>query len=183
MRNFCKLDPSLWQIRIQMCAFCVRVCVSCSVKGNFYNRAYYLLDEALTWTEARDSCREDNNGFLAVANNDNEFDFLRAMYDNYRSQGGSAIGAWIDGEYYNVTKKWHCHSNVNYADRDDTCGNDMPWSHGEPNRNDTEHCILVWYSRRDGVANYRCNATMPAICATYRYFITVNILLVTLFFC
>ena len=44
----------------------------------------------------------------------------------------------------------------------------MPWTHGEPNRIESEHCILVWYSRTDGVANFRCYEKMPAICAINR---------------
>ena len=123
-----------------------------------------MLDEALTWAEARDRCSEGNNAYLAVANYDKKFDFLRGLYDKYRNQSGSAVGAWIDGKYDNASKTWHCD-----AGGLGICSHRMPWSHGEPNRNDTEHCVLVWYSRTDGVANYNCNKTMPAICATIRY--------------
>ena len=136
---------------------------------HFYNRPYYLLDEALTWARAEERCSEGNNGYLAAANSAEQFDFLRGLYDKYRNQSGSAVGAWIDGIYDSDAKMWRCHSN-----EFDTCPSDMPWSHGEPNRNDTEHCILVWYSRTDGVANYNCNKTMPAICATNRYFSPIN---------
>ena len=134
-----------------------------SFEDHFNSRAYYWLNEALTWDEARGRCSEGNNGFLAVANSKKQIEFLRGMYDEYRSRGGDAAGVWIDGKYDNATKTWRCYSND-----DDACVSDMPWSRGEPNRNDTEWCILVWYSRTDGMANYRCNARMPAICATFR---------------
>ena len=134
-----------------------------SVVDHFYNRAYVLLDEALSWDAASDRCREGRNGYLAAAQNKEEFDFLRGMYDKYDAQGGSAIGAWIDGKYDNATKAWHCYSND-----DDACLSDMPWSVGKPNRNETEQCILVWWSTTDGVVNHRCNSRMPAICATLR---------------
>ena len=143
-----------------------------SVADHFYKRRYVFLDEALTWDTAYKKCRAYRNGYLAAAKNDEEFDFLRGMYDVYRALGGNAIGVWIDGKYDNVTNEWRCYSYYNLYSSGlyyyDPCWNDMPWSHGEPNRNDTEHCLLVWYSRRDGVANYRCNEKMPAICATFR---------------
>ena len=99
-----------------------------------------------------------------MANNKKQFDFLRGMYDEYRSRGGDAVGAWIDGKYDNATKTWHCYSNGDAA-----CVSDMPWSMGQPLRSDTARCILVWYSTTDGMTNHRCNAPMPAICATFRY--------------
>ena len=120
-----------------------------------------MLDEVLTWNEARDRCSEGNNAYLAAADYDEQFAFLRGLYDKYRNQSGSAVGAWIDGKFDNATKTWQCGMGK--------CSFEMPWSRGEPNREDTEWCLLVWYSRTDGVANYRCNATMPAICATIRY--------------
>ena len=125
-----------------------------------------MLDEVLTWTEARDRCSQDNNGYLAVAKNVQEFKFLRVMYDKYRSRGGDANGAWLDGTYTNSnnTNKWICDSNGEGSD----CPSKMPWTNGEPNNLDTERCILVWFTRTDGVANYMCNERMPAICATYR---------------
>ena len=139
----------------------------CSVVGLFNNRLYYLVDEALTWSEARNRCSQDNSGFLASsAYSVQQFNFLRGLYDEYRAKNGTAIGAWIDGQYDSEAKEWHCKSF--WYGRHGRCPNDMKWSHGEPNRNDTEHCILVWYSRRDGVANYRCDARMPAICAAHR---------------
>ena len=127
---------------------------------------YYWLDEALTWVEARDRCSEGNNGYLAVAKSKKQFDFLRGMYDEYRARRGDAAGAWIDGKYHNATKTWVCDSYIyvwypNYMSY-------MSWSFEEPNGELTEHCVLVWHSRTDGVANYRCNARMPAICATFR---------------
>ena len=147
-------------------------CTRSSVEDHYNKRAYVLLDEALTWDEAYDRCRQGDYEYLAVANDEKLFKFLRGMYDEYVANGGSAIGAWIDGRFYNTTDAWNCESNAgNFAyDYDYLCQSEMPWSNGEPNRNDTEHCILVWYSRTDGVANYRCNVKLPAICATKRYF-------------
>ena len=98
-----------------------------------------------------------------MANSVKEFQFLRGLYDEYRAKGGVAVGAWIDGEYDSAAKTWYCDANGQGS----VCPLDMPWSFREPNRLDTEHCILVWFARTDGVANYRCNATMPAICAAY----------------
>ena len=146
-------------------------CTCSSVEHHYKKRAYVLLDEQLTWDEANDRCKEGDNAYLAVANDYKIFKFLRGMYDEYVANGGSANGVWIDGKYYPLTDTWQCdsNSNNNVYEYEDICQYDMPWSHREPNRLDTEHCILVWYSRRDGVANYRCNARMPAICATKRY--------------
>ena len=146
------------------------LCVCFSVVDHFHNRRHFFIDKPLTWSEASDECRKTNDGYLAVANSEEEFDFLRGMYDEYVAQGGSAIGVWIDGTFDNDTKTWTCYSNYDDVYFDDSCLDDMPWSFGEPNRNETEHCILVWYSRTDGVANYRCNVKLPAICATKRYF-------------
>ena len=127
---------------------------------------YYWLDEELTWDEARNSCSDGNNGYLAVANSDKQFKFLRGMYDEYIYQGGDALGAWIDGKFNNATKTWVCDSYIyvwypNYMSY-------MSCSFEEPNGELTEHCVLVWHSRTDGVANYNCNQAMPAICAAYR---------------
>ena len=131
---------------------------------HFNAKAYYLIDEALTWAEASDRCAEGNAGYLAEAKDDKEFKFLRGMYDKYRTQGGDANGAWIDGTYDNITKQWMCDSHGFGSD----CLWDTPWSHGEPNRLHIERCLLVWFTRNDGVANYMCSERMPAICATYR---------------
>ena len=128
---------------------------------------YVWLDEALTYDEANARCSEGNNGELAVANSKKQFEFLRGMYDEYRSRGGNAVGAWIEGKYDNASKIWRCKSNYDFY-YDDACRNTMPWTHGEPNRIETEWCILVWYSRTDGVANFRCYEKMPAICAINR---------------
>ena len=158
--------PSNWLLRV-----CVPLC--CSVVDHFNNRAYVLLDESLTWAEARARCSEGNNGYLAVANNAEQFDFLRGMLDKYRSQGGAANGAWIDGRLYEpATAEWVCDAYVygsNYY-----CQPGMPWTHGEPSNLDFEHCILVWFNKTDGVSNYVCNEKMPAICATFRYGVHVN---------
>ena len=88
------------------------------------------------------------------------------MYDKYRAQGGNANGAWIDGKFNNGTNKWVCDAYI-YGKSPD-CMSDMPWTHGEPNNLDTERCILVWFTRTDGVANYMCHEKMPAVCATSR---------------
>ena len=125
-----------------------------------------MIDEALTWDEARDRCSENNDGYLAVANKAYEFSFLRGMYDKYRRQGGTANGAWIDGKFDNATDKWVCDAYI-YGQNTD-CNSDMPWTHGEPNNLDIERCALVWFTRTDGVANYMCNEKLPTICATYR---------------
>ena len=70
-----------------------------------------MLDEALTWDEAYNRCRQGDNAYLAVANNVEEFDFLRGMYDEYHANGGSAEGVWIDGKFDPVTSTWNCESN------------------------------------------------------------------------
>ena len=75
-----------------------------------------MLDEALTWDEAYDRCRQGDYEYLAVANDEKLFKFLRGMYDEYVANGGSAIGAWIDGKFYNTTDAWNCESNAgNFA--------------------------------------------------------------------
>ena len=135
-----------------------------SFEDHLHGRVFVWLSEELTWDEARARCSEGDYANMPVANRKTHFDFLRGMYDEYRSRGGDAVGAWIDGKYDYNTKTWHCYSNYN-----DACLSDMPWSRGEPNRNDTEHCILVWWSKTDGMASYNCSARMPAICTTYRY--------------
>ena len=151
-----------------MCV-CVCVCVCYSVEDHFYNRAYYLIDEALTWAEARDRCSEGDAGFLAEAKNVEQFDFLRGMYDKYLAQGGDVIGAWIDGKYDPDRKAWPCNSYFDFdAYYDDPCLKTMPLSTGEPSIVDTMRCVIVWWQKTDGVANYRCDAKLPAICATYR---------------
>ena len=134
-----------------------------SVRDHYNNRTYFILDEALSWDEARARCNDSNEGHLAVANSVKEFKFLRGMYDEYRVKGDVAVGAWIDGEYDPVAKTWRCESNGPRT----ACRSGMPWSNKEPNRLNSEHCIIVWYTRSDGVANFRCWEKMPAICAAY----------------
>ena len=99
-----------------------------------------------------------------MANSVKKFKFLRGLYDEYRAKGGIAVGAWIDGKYDSAAETWHCESNGLGT----TCPPDMPWTYEEPNNVDDEKCIIVWFTRTDGVANYRCNEKMPAICATFR---------------
>ena len=144
----------------------VGTCPCSRVEDHLKKRAYYLIDEALTWYEARDRCSKNGEGYLAEAHNAEQFDFLRGMYDKYRAQGGNANGAWIDGQFDNGTKEWVCDSYI-YGKNTD-CMSAMPWTHGEPNNLDTERCALVWFTRTDGVANYMCHEKMPVICATYR---------------
>ena len=126
-----------------------------------------MLDDALTWTEARDRCSQGNNGYLAAANSDAHFAFLRGLYDKYRNQSGSAVGAWIDGKFDNATNKWVCDAYVYGANIG--CLAELLWATGAPNHEDTDRCIGVWYQRPDGVANRKCNKKVPAICATFRY--------------
>ena len=118
---------------------------------------YHFVDAALNWTESLAAC-EDRHGALAMAYNADRFEALREVYDHYRASVGSAAGAWLDGRRANATSSWRCED-----DKID-CASAMPWSTGEPNRPDSEHCVLLWYSRTDGVANYDCNRMMPAIC-------------------
>ena len=120
---------------------------------------YALIDDALTWNESRTAC-EKRHGVLAMANDAATFTVLRRMYEQY-SVGAErpALGAWLDGRRVNDTAdSWQCESNKI------DCPSNMPWSSGEPNRQQTEHCVLVWYSRTDGVANYGCARKMVAIC-------------------
>ena len=151
-------------------------CTCFSVEDRFNKRAYVLLDEALTWAEANDRCRQGDNDYLAVANNDELFNFLKGMLDAYRTQGGSANGTWIDGKFDNSTDAWNCESNSNsFAyNYEDICQPGMPWANEEPaDADDSGHCVLVWHSSSDGVTNYWCNTKLPAICATKRYFICI----------
>ena len=134
-----------------------------SVRVYYNSRTYFILDEALSWDEARARFNDSNEGHLAVANSVKEFKFLRGLYDEYRAKGGVAVGAWIDGEYDPVAKTWHCDSNGPRT----ACRSGMPWTYKEPNRMNSEHCIIVWHSRSDGVANFRCWEKMPAICTAY----------------
>ena len=131
-----------------------------------------MLDEALTWAEARARCKEGSNEYLAVANSVEQFNFLRGMYDKYRANNGSADGVWIDGKFDAAANVWNCYSNYdNFAyDYNDVCQSDMPWSSGGSNTGSNQHCILVWHANSDGVKNYGCSEKMPAICATKRYF-------------
>ena len=117
---------------------------------------YVFVDGAYSWNDARSVCYA--YGALAMADNAATFDVLRSMYDQYIAGSGSAIGVWLDGRLVNDTDIWQCEANK--VD----CGANMPWSVREPNRLETERCVLVWYSRTDGVANYDCTKTMPAIC-------------------
>ena len=144
-----------------------------SVEDHFQNRVYYLLDERLTWREARDSCSENNDGYLAAVNNKAQFNFMLGMFDKYRAQGGHFVSAWLDGKYEPATAMWRCDAYV-YGTKI-RCQAAMPWAFEEPNNLDfDEHCILLWWSRTDGVVNYVCDALLPAICATHRYSFLVN---------
>ena len=143
--------------------FHVHVPTFSSVRAHANNRTYFILDEALSWDEARARCNESNEGYLAVANSAKEFKFLRGLYDEYRARGGVAVGAWIDGEYDSAAKTWHCESNGPGT----VCLSGMPWTYEEPNNVDDEKCIIVWFTRTDGVANYYCHKKMVAICTAY----------------
>ena len=144
------------QVRVFLCLF--------RVEDNFQNRAYYLLDEALTWTEARAKCSTNNAGYLAMANSAEHFTFLKGMFDNYRSQGGSAEGAWVNGVY--EYSRWLCHDYIYGLEA--ACPSVMPWTSGEPDNLPTEKCARVQHTKTDGLANYACTEKMPAICATFR---------------
>ena len=117
---------------------------------------YQFIDDALSWNESLATCKQ--HGALAMADDAETFNVLLGMYKKYRAANGTAVGVWLDGTRANATSSWRC--------EDDTidCGADMPWSVGEPNRPDSEHCVLVWYSRTDGVANFGCDGKMPTIC-------------------
>ena len=135
-----------------------------------------MVDAALTWDEAKAKCAENGAGYLAEADSVEKFNFLKGMLDAYRTQGGSADGAWIDGKFDNATDAWNCESNSNsFAyNYEDICQSGMPWANEEPvDADDRGHCVLVWHSSSDGVTNYWCNTKLPAICATKRYFICI----------
>ena len=137
------------------------------VEDRFKYRDYYLVDESLTWEQARARCSQNSDGYLAVAYSVEHFNFLKGMFDNYRSQGGSAAGAWINGKYTSSVSKWFCYDyTYGYGP---TCLAGMPWSNGEPGSLATEHCIRVAQTNTDGVVNGQCDDTMPAICAKFRY--------------
>ena len=136
------------------------------VVDHFYSRPYYLLDEALTWARAEQRCSEGNDGYLAAANSAEQFDFLRGLYDKYRNQSGSAVGSWIDGKFDNATNKWVCDAYVYGANT--ACLAEMLWASGEPDHEDTDRCIGVWYQQPDGVVNCNCSKKGLAICATFR---------------
>ena len=145
--------------------FHVHVPTFSSVRAHANNRTYFILDEALSWDEARARCNDSNSGHLAVANSVKEFQFLLGLYDEYRAKGGIAVGAWIDGEYDSAAKTWYCESNSPST----ACLPGMPWTYEEPNNVDDEKCIIVWFTRTDGVANYICSKKMAAICSAYPY--------------
>ena len=95
---------------------------------------------------------------MAIANDVNTFNELRAMFDQYRAASGTAVGVWLDGKRPNATGKWRCESETM------DCPTTIAWSAGEPKQSDTDHCVLLWYASTDGVATYDCTKRMPTIC-------------------
>ena len=147
----------------------------CRVVRQFNNRVFYLLDEDMTWDEARDRCRQGHTGYLAVANTCSvqEFDFLRKIYDVYRAAGGKSRSVWIDGRFDPVDYVWRCLSNA-----DGLCRSGMPWAEeqGGP-----ANCVLIWGTYAQGVTNAECNSKMSAICATHRYVICLKLFIMPVF--
>ena len=95
---------------------------------------------------------------MAIANDVNTFNELRAMFDQYRAASGTAVGVWLDGKRPNATGKWRCEAETM------DCPSTIQWSAGEPKQSDTDQCVLLWHSKTDGVATYDCTKRMPAIC-------------------
>ena len=140
----------------------IKLSVFYRIEGSHRYRAYYLVDATLTWDEAKAKCSENGAGYLAEADSVERFNFLKSMLDAHRSQGGSAVGAWIDGKYDSATSKWHCETYKYNSDVN--CSPDMPGTW----KAQTSGCIRLFYSSTSGVVTHSCSEKMPAICATYR---------------
>ena len=148
----------------KMCSktYLSRTGVRFRVEQSFRNRGYYLVDATLTWDEAKAKCAENGAGYLAEADSVEKFNFLKGMLDAYRTQGGSAVGAWIDGKYDSATSKWQCASHQYHDIK--SCSPDMPGTW----QAQTSGCIRLLYSTTSGVVTHSCTEKMPAICAKYR---------------
>ena len=132
-----------------------------SYSKTYKGHKYVVIEGAHTMNESAVACKGQGGGALAIAYSNGTFNALRQLYDQYQDEYeyGLVVGMWLDGRRDDeAAGVWRCESDT--VD----CGANMPWSAGEPNRLNTEHCVVVWHSRTDGVANYVCTRKLPAIC-------------------
>ncbi|MDY6061204.1 MAG: DUF6273 domain-containing protein [Oscillospiraceae bacterium] len=106
-------------------------------KFSFNGHTYQVLNESLSWSEAKESC-EKSGGHLVTITSEEENEFVNNIF-----KASNAKGCWIGGYLQNDEFKWVTNENFGFTD----------WYIGEPNNylNRDETCLIIlsstmkWY--------------------------------------
>ena len=106
-----------------------------------------------------DKCSEEG-GIIAMATDQDTYNFLYQMFITYRRQDGTISGVYIDGLRDPIDPQsgdWFC------LNTQGECPVTMPWHRGQPNNN-RKHCARISAFLKEGAGNSYCSVKRMAFC-------------------